>query len=105
MCVNYELACACHSPQCVRAVLYTFTVDLFFSSDLSLPVGDGQGSVALYRTKGPFLHSIRLSYSPHRVQAGKTFVVEVSGNLAGRPDQPTGQLLLLLLLYKNHTCV
>nr|XP_046227980.1 uncharacterized protein LOC124049909 [Scatophagus argus] len=57
----------------------------------SLPVGHGQRhSVALYRTKGPFLHSIRLSVCPHRVQAGKVFVVEVSGNLAGRPDQPTG---------------
>jgi len=50
--------------------------------------------VALYRTEGPFLHSVRLSAAPDRVQAGKTFVMEVSGNLAGRPDQPTGQLLL-----------
>ncbi|XP_035510575.1 polycystic kidney disease 1 like 1 [Morone saxatilis] len=61
-------------------------------SVLSLPVGGGQGSVALYRTEGPFLHSIRLSTSPNRVHAGRTFVVEVSGNLAGSPDQPTGIL-------------
>ncbi|KAG8009400.1 Polycystic kidney disease 1 like 1 [Nibea albiflora] len=59
---------------------------------LSLPVGVGQGSLALYRTEGPFLHSVRLSTSPDRVHAGKTFVVEVSGNLAGRPDQPSGIL-------------
>ncbi|XP_037613525.1 polycystic kidney disease 1 like 1 [Sebastes umbrosus] len=50
----------------------------------------GQGGAALYRTEGPFLHSVRLSTSPDRVQAGKTFVVKVSGNLAGRPNQPTG---------------
>ncbi|XP_070784659.1 polycystin-1-like protein 1 [Enoplosus armatus] len=61
-------------------------------SVLYLPVGGGQGSVALYRTEGPFLRSVRLSTSPHRVQAGKTFVVEVSGSLAGRPSQPTGIL-------------
>lgn len=54
------------------------------------PVGGEQGSVALYRTEGPFLHSVRLSTSPDNVQAGKTFVMEVSGNLAGRPKQPTG---------------
>ncbi|KAM9337218.1 polycystin-1-like protein 1 [Symphorus nematophorus] len=60
-------------------------------SVLSLPVGGGKESVAaLYRTEGPFLHSVHLSASPHRVLAGKTFVVEVSGSLAGRPDQPTG---------------
>ncbi|KAK9527852.1 hypothetical protein VZT92_014377 [Zoarces viviparus] len=55
-----------------------------------LPVGGEQGSVALYRTEGPFLHSVRLSTSPGRVHAGKTFVMEVSGNLAGRPNQPSG---------------
>lgn len=69
---------------------------LFFLSLLDLPVGCEQGTVALYRTEGPFLHSISLSASPDRVQAGKTFVVKVSGNLAGRPNQPTGQFLLLL---------
>ncbi|XP_045922035.1 polycystic kidney disease 1 like 1 [Micropterus dolomieu] len=58
----------------------------------SMPAGGGPGSVALYRTEGPFLHSVRLSTSPDRVQAGKAFVVEVSGNLAGRPSQPTGIL-------------
>ncbi|XP_044033057.1 polycystic kidney disease 1 like 1 [Siniperca chuatsi] len=63
-------------------------------SVLCLPVGDGQGSVALYRTEGPYLHSVRLSASPDRVQAGKAFVVEVSGSLAGRPNQPTGILRL-----------
>ncbi|XP_023272777.1 polycystic kidney disease protein 1-like 1 [Seriola lalandi dorsalis] len=57
---------------------------------LYLPVGGEQGIVALYRTEGPFLHSLSLSSSVDRVQAGKTFVVEVSGNLAGRPNQPTG---------------
>ncbi|KAA8580858.1 hypothetical protein FQN60_013816 [Etheostoma spectabile] len=61
-------------------------------SVLYLPVGGEQGSVALYNTEGPFLHSVRLSTSPDRVQAGKTFAVEVSGNLAGRPNQPTGIL-------------
>ncbi|KAM6908104.1 polycystin-1-like protein 1 [Lycodopsis pacificus] len=59
-------------------------------SVLYLPVGGEQGSVALYRSEGPFLHSVRLSTSPDRVQAGKTFVMEVSGNLAGRPNQPSG---------------
>ncbi|XP_054479391.1 polycystic kidney disease 1 like 1 [Anoplopoma fimbria] len=54
-----------------------------------LPVGGEKGIVALYRTKGPFLHSIHLSTSPDRVQAGKTFVIEVSGTLVGRPNQPT----------------
>lgn len=73
----------------------TFLSFLIFSSVVSLPVGAGQGRVALYRTAGPFLHSLHLSTSPHRVQAGKTFAVEVSGNLAGCPGQPTGQLLLL----------
>uniref|UniRef100_A0A8C2ZWB2 Polycystic kidney disease 1b n=1 Tax=Cyclopterus lumpus TaxID=8103 RepID=A0A8C2ZWB2_CYCLU len=48
------------------------------------PVTCEHGSVALYRTEGPFLHSVRLSTAPERVQAGKTFVMEVSGNLAGR---------------------
>ncbi|KAL6097956.1 pkd1l1 [Pungitius sinensis] len=61
-------------------------------SVLHLPVGGAPGSVALYRTEGPFLHSVRLSTSPDRVQAGKTFIMEVSGNLAGRPNQPTGIL-------------
>ncbi|KAM8822788.1 polycystin-1-like protein 1 [Spinachia spinachia] len=61
-------------------------------SVLYLPVGGDQGNVALYRTEGPFLHSVRLSTSPDKVQAGKTFVMEVSGNLAGRPNQPTGIL-------------
>ena len=75
-------------------MLETFTVSSLLSV-LYLPIGARQGSVALYRTEGPFLHSARLSASPDRVvQAGKTFVVEVSGKLAGRPDQPTGQLLL-----------
>ncbi|XP_042255201.1 uncharacterized protein LOC121888015 isoform X2 [Thunnus maccoyii] len=59
-------------------------------SVLYLPVGGGKGNVALYRTEGPFLHSISVSTSPDRVHAGKTFVLEVSGNLAGRPNQPTG---------------
>ncbi|KAM6971589.1 polycystin-1-like protein 1 [Tautogolabrus adspersus] len=59
---------------------------------LSLPVGCGEESVAFYRTEGPFLHSVRLSVSPDRVQAGMTFVVEVSGKLAGRPNQPTVQI-------------
>ncbi|XP_047185931.1 uncharacterized protein LOC124849765 [Scophthalmus maximus] len=59
-------------------------------SDVSLPVGGGQGTVALYRTEGSFLHSVSLSTSPDRVRAGKTFALGVSGNLAGRPDQPTG---------------
>ncbi|XP_073344382.1 polycystin-1-like protein 1 [Pagrus major] len=63
-------------------------------SVLSLPVGDGWGCVALYRTQGPFLHRVRLSASPNRVQAGETFVVKVSGNLTGHPDQPTGILAL-----------
>ncbi|XP_050922890.1 LOW QUALITY PROTEIN: polycystic kidney disease 1 like 1 [Lates calcarifer] len=59
-----------------------------------LPAGGGWGIVALYRTEGPFLHSISLSTSLDRVQAGRTFVVEVSGNLAGHPSQPTGILSL-----------
>ncbi|GLD54853.1 polycystic kidney disease 1 like 1-like protein [Lates japonicus] len=59
-----------------------------------LPARGGRGTVALYRTEGPFLHSISLSTSLDRVQAGRTFVVEVSGNLAGRPSQPTGILSL-----------
>lgn len=67
-------------------------LNLFFSSEFSFPVGDARGRVALYRTTGPFLRSIALSYSPHRVQAKMFFIVEVSGNLAGRPNQPTGQL-------------
>uniref|UniRef100_A0A3Q1IV35 Polycystic kidney disease 1b n=1 Tax=Anabas testudineus TaxID=64144 RepID=A0A3Q1IV35_ANATE len=58
---------------------------------LDLPVGCEQGTVALYRTEGPFLHSISLSASPDRVQAGKTFVVKVSGNLAGRILSVGGQ--------------
>ncbi|XP_041670635.1 LOW QUALITY PROTEIN: polycystic kidney disease 1 like 1 [Cheilinus undulatus] len=57
---------------------------------LSLPVGGGEGSIALYRTEGPFLHSVGLSVLSDRVQAGKSFVVEVSGKLAGCPEQPTG---------------
>ncbi|KAF3836008.1 hypothetical protein F7725_028566 [Dissostichus mawsoni] len=48
------------------------------------------------RTEGPFLHRARLSTPADRVH-GKTFVVEVSGNLAGPPTQPTGQLLLLIM--------
>ncbi|XP_069369205.1 polycystin-1-like protein 1 [Paralichthys olivaceus] len=63
-------------------------------SALNLPVGGGQGTVALYRTEGPFLHSINVSSPADRVQPGRTFVVEVSGNLAGRPNQPTGRLIL-----------
>ncbi|XP_034428976.1 uncharacterized protein LOC117754259 [Hippoglossus hippoglossus] len=59
-------------------------------SALNLPVGSGRASVALYRTEGPFLHSVNVSSPADRVQARRTFVVEVSGNLAGRPDQPTG---------------
>lgn len=50
--------------------------------------------MALYRTEGPFLHSISLCTNLDRVQAGKSFVVEVSGNLAGHTNQATGQLLL-----------
>ncbi|XP_065805230.1 polycystin-1-like protein 1 [Labrus bergylta] len=69
---------------------FLFFSFLFFSSALSLPVGCGEKSVAFYRTEGPFLSSVRLSISPDRVQVGKTFVVEVSGKLAGRPNQPTG---------------
>ncbi|XP_058481712.1 polycystin-1-like protein 1 [Solea solea] len=57
---------------------------------LHCPVGGEPGTVALYRTAGPFLHTVSLSASSERVQAGKTFVLEVSGKLAGRPDQPTG---------------
>ncbi|XP_070709442.1 polycystin-1-like protein 1 [Pempheris klunzingeri] len=59
-------------------------------SVLCLPVGGGPGSAAFYRAEGPFLHSVRLSASPDTVHAGKAFVVEVSGNLAGRPNQTTG---------------
>ncbi|XP_034562845.1 polycystic kidney disease 1 like 1 [Notolabrus celidotus] len=61
-------------------------------SVLSLPVGDGGGSVALNRTDRPFLCRICVSISPHRVQAGKSFTVKVSGRLAGRLNQPTGTL-------------
>lgn len=92
----YEYQCQC-LWSCAGWVSWFFFV---FLSVLNLPVGAGQGIVALYRTEGPFLHSISLSASPDRVQAGETFVVEVSGNLAGRPHQPTGQFLLLIL----HTC-
>lgn len=56
--------------------------------------------MALYRTEGPFLRCISLSTSPDRVQAGKTFVVKVYGSLAGPPNQPIGQFLLLIL----HRC-
>nr|XP_043891851.1 polycystic kidney disease 1 like 1 [Solea senegalensis] len=57
---------------------------------LHCPVAGEPGTVALYRTAGPFLHTVSLSTSSERVPAGKTFVLEVSGKLAGRPDQPTG---------------
>ncbi|KAG7526791.1 polycystic kidney disease protein 1-like 1 [Solea senegalensis] len=59
-------------------------------SVLHCPVAGEPGTVALYRTAGPFLHTVSLSTSSERVPAGKTFVLEVSGKLAGRPDQPTG---------------
>ncbi|CAJ1082323.1 polycystic kidney disease 1 like 1 [Xyrichtys novacula] len=59
-------------------------------SVLSLPVGGGEGSVALYRAEGLFLLRVCLSVSAHRVQVGETFAVEVSGKLAGHPSQPTG---------------
>uniref|UniRef100_A0A3Q3J1C2 Polycystic kidney disease protein 1-like 1 n=1 Tax=Monopterus albus TaxID=43700 RepID=A0A3Q3J1C2_MONAL len=66
----------------------------FLSSVLHWPVGSGQGIVALYTTEGPFLHSsIHLVISADIAQAGKAFLMEVSGKLAGRPNQPTGQLL------------
>lgn len=61
---------------------------------LDLPVGGERGVVALYRTDGPFVHSVSLFSSVDTVQAGESFVVEVSGKLAGRPDQATGQLPL-----------
>uniref|UniRef100_A0A668TEH4 Polycystic kidney disease 1b n=1 Tax=Oreochromis aureus TaxID=47969 RepID=A0A668TEH4_OREAU len=48
--------------------------------------------MALYRTEGPFLHNISVFTSPARLEAGKTFVTEVKGNLAGRPNQPSGIL-------------
>uniref|UniRef100_I3KAI3 Polycystic kidney disease 1b n=1 Tax=Oreochromis niloticus TaxID=8128 RepID=I3KAI3_ORENI len=48
--------------------------------------------MALYRTEGPFLHNISVFTSPARLEAGKTFVIEVKGNLAGRPNQPSGIL-------------
>ncbi|KAE8279963.1 Polycystic kidney disease 1 like 1 Protein abecobe [Larimichthys crocea] len=94
-------ACYCGNQQhglvaseCVNTSTTGGTMDVRGESKsvLSLPVGVGQESVALYRTEGPFLHSVRLSTSPDRVHAGKTFVVEVSGNLAGRPGQPSGIL-------------
>nr|XP_020465285.1 polycystic kidney disease protein 1-like 1 [Monopterus albus] len=62
-------------------------------SVLHWPVGSGQGIVALYTTEGPFLHSsIHLVISADIAQAGKAFLMEVSGKLAGRPNQPTGIL-------------
>uniref|UniRef100_A0A3P8U3P9 Polycystic kidney disease 1a n=1 Tax=Amphiprion percula TaxID=161767 RepID=A0A3P8U3P9_AMPPE len=75
---------------------FLFFSFLFFSSALYLlPIGNKQeGTVALYTTQGPFLHNFSVSASPQRVQAGESFVVEVSGNLARRPSQPTGKLLL-----------
>ncbi|XP_076744692.1 polycystin-1-like protein 1 [Maylandia zebra] len=48
--------------------------------------------MALYRTEGPFLHNISVFTSPARLEAGKTFVIEVKGNLAGRSNQPPGIL-------------
>uniref|UniRef100_A0A3Q2XGK1 Polycystin 1 like 1, transient receptor potential channel interacting n=1 Tax=Haplochromis burtoni TaxID=8153 RepID=A0A3Q2XGK1_HAPBU len=48
------------------------------------PVASQDGSMALYRTEGPFLHNISVFTSPARLEAGKTFVIEVKGNLAGR---------------------
>uniref|UniRef100_A0A3Q1FR14 Polycystin 1 like 1, transient receptor potential channel interacting n=1 Tax=Acanthochromis polyacanthus TaxID=80966 RepID=A0A3Q1FR14_9TELE len=71
-----------------------------------LPIGNQQeGSVALYTAEGPFLHNLSVSASPPRVQAGQTFVVEVSGSLAGRPGQPTGQLRLysVRISFKIHS--
>ncbi|KAM6900540.1 polycystin-1-like protein 1 [Xenentodon cancila] len=54
-----------------------------------LPLGNGQeGSMGLFRTEGPFLLNVRAS--PDMVHAGRTFVVDVSGNLSGPPSQPTG---------------
>ncbi|KAM3593069.1 uncharacterized protein V6R79_005557 [Siganus canaliculatus] len=60
--------------------------------NLLLPVGGEHGSLAIYKTGGPFLRSVHLSASPDRVQAGETFILEVSGNLAGPPYKPTGIL-------------
>ncbi|XP_072234365.1 polycystin-1-like protein 1 [Leuresthes tenuis] len=63
-------------------------------------LGNGRrGNVALYRSEGPFLHNISVSASSDRVQAGRTFVIKVFGNLAGRPGQPTGRLLLHCMFF------
>lgn len=56
--------------------------------------------MALYRTEGPFLHNISVFTSPARLEAGKTFVIEVKGNLAGRSNQPPGQLLQCFITMK-----
>ncbi|XP_028289333.1 polycystic kidney disease 1 like 1 [Parambassis ranga] len=45
--------------------------------------------MAIYRTEGPFLHNISVSVSSEGGQSEKSFVLEVAGNLAGRPGQPT----------------
>ncbi|KAK5877456.1 hypothetical protein CesoFtcFv8_024959 [Champsocephalus esox] len=71
---------------------------------LSLPVG-GDGHVALYRTEGPFQHRVHRSPPADRVHAGKSFVVEVSGNLAGPPTQPTVQIHAAQRVYPTHTDV
>uniref|UniRef100_A0A3Q3VWE9 Polycystic kidney disease protein 1-like 1 n=1 Tax=Mola mola TaxID=94237 RepID=A0A3Q3VWE9_MOLML len=84
MCVDYErprTLFVLDLPLCV------FTVFVFFSSVLSLPVGGARGYAALYRTEGTFLHSICLSYPPHRVQTDvEDFDVEVSWNLTDVRD-------------------
>ncbi|XP_074549754.1 polycystin-1-like protein 1 [Halichoeres trimaculatus] len=61
-------------------------------SVFSSPGRSEDGSVSLYRTEGPFLHRICLTVTPHTVQPGKKIMVKVSGRLAGRLNQPTGDL-------------
>lgn len=92
--ITSEFTATVHVTTSLLCRLFPFLFFPLLSSDVSLPVGGGQGTVALYRTEGSFLHSVSLSTSPDRVRAGKTFALGVSGNLAGRPDQPTGQPLL-----------
>lgn len=70
-------------------------IPCFWYSALSLPSGKKpEGAMALYRTEGPFLHNISVSVSSEGGRSEKSFVLEVAGNLAGRPGQSTGQLLL-----------
>ncbi|XP_061569536.1 polycystin-1-like protein 1 [Cololabis saira] len=47
-----------------------------------------EGSMVLFGSEGPFL--LHLRASPDMVHAGRTFVVDVSGNLCGPPSQWTG---------------